>query len=146
MKFSCSVDIDLPRERVIELFDNPHNLQYWQDGLVSFTHKSGIPGQVGAQSSMIYSNKGRKMEILETLTKYNLPESMHGSYEGSWGKNTMHNYFEVLDEVRTRWRADMEYLEMNGFMMKLMAKLKPSLFRKQSQKWMDQFKAWAESS
>jgi hypothetical protein len=43
MKFSRSVDINLSRQRVIELFDNPDNMQYWQDGFVSFDHIAVLP-------------------------------------------------------------------------------------------------------
>jgi hypothetical protein len=33
MNYTCEVVIDLPRDRVIELFDNPQNLTKWQPGL-----------------------------------------------------------------------------------------------------------------
>ncbi|MEM7797967.1 MAG: SRPBCC family protein [Chloroflexota bacterium] len=35
MKYSTEVVIDLPRERVIELFDNTENMYKWQNGLKS---------------------------------------------------------------------------------------------------------------
>jgi len=145
MKFSCSVDIDKSRDEVVKLFDNPDNMRHWQDGFISFTPQTGTPGKVGAQSLIKYDIKGRKMDLLETITRNNLPEEMHGSYEGDFGKNTMHNYFEVLRSDKTRWRSELEYVKMNGFVMRAMAKVMPGMFRKQTQKWMDQFKAFAES-
>lgn len=145
MKFSCSVDIDKSRDEVVRLFDNPDNMRHWQDGFISFTPQSGTAGKVGAQSLIKYDIKGRKMDLLETVTKNNLPQEMHGTYEGDFGKNTMHNYFKVVGPNRTRWISDLEYQEMNGFIMKTMAKLMPSMFRKQTQKWMDQFKVFAEN-
>ena len=144
MKFRCSVDIDLSRDKVVELFDNPDNMQHWQDGFVSFEHISGTPGEVGAQSHVTYDMRGKKMVLLETVTVKNLPNAFHGTYQGDFGKNTMHNYFEVLDPNKTRWRAELDYIQMNGFMMKMMARLMPGMFRKQTQKWMDQFKEWSE--
>jgi len=36
MKYS--VEIDLPRDRVIELFDDADNMVKWQSGLQSFEH------------------------------------------------------------------------------------------------------------
>ncbi|MFQ5507583.1 MAG: SRPBCC family protein [Planctomycetota bacterium] len=51
--YTVEVDIDLPRERVIELFDNADNLYKWQPGLQSFEHLSGEPGQPGASSRMV---------------------------------------------------------------------------------------------
>jgi len=146
MKFTCSVDIDLPRSKVIELFDNPENMGNWQDGFISFEHKSGKAGEVGAQSIVTYEIRGRKMELLETITSRKLPEEFHGTYEGDFGKNTMNNYFTKLDPVKTRWKAEVEYLETRGFVMKMMSLVMPGMFRKQTQKWMDQFKDWSEST
>lgn len=146
MKFTCSVDIDLPRDSVVKIFDNPENMQYWQDGFISYEPKSGKIGQTGAQSIVKYDIKGRKMTLLETVTLRNLPDEFHGSYEGDYGKNTMNNYFEILDNNKTRWRSEVEYIEMNHFMMKIMAKLMPSMFKKQTQKWMDQFKVFSETA
>jgi len=144
MKFSCSVDIDLPRDTVVKIFDNPDNMQYWQDGFISLEHKSGEPGQPGSESIIKYDIKGRKMELLETISVKNLPAEFHGTYQGDYGKNTMHNYFEVLGPSKTRWRSEVDYIEMNHIMMKVMAKLMPTMFRKQTQKWLDQFKEFAE--
>ena len=48
--YTVAIEIDLPRDRVIELFDNPDNLFKWQTGLQSFDHLSGEPGQPGAKS------------------------------------------------------------------------------------------------
>ena len=58
MKFTCQVDINLPIKKVIELFDNPDNMKHWQDGLVSFKHLSGRPGEVGAKSRGDVGNPG----------------------------------------------------------------------------------------
>jgi len=141
MKFSCKVDIDLPRERVVELFDNPDNMQHWQDDFISFEQLAGDSGSVGATAKVTY----KRVVLTETIIENNLPESFHGSYEGSWGKNLMKNYFDVLDSGTTRWRSEVDYLEMNGLVMKLMKTLMPNMFRKQTQKWMDQFKVFAEN-
>lgn len=144
--FTCTVDIDLPRTRVIELFDNPDNMKHWQDGFESFEHVAGNPGEPGAQSIVRYNMKGRKFELLETVIKRELPKQFHGTYEGHWGKNSMNNYFEELSPERTRWRAELEYTEVNSLMMKLMGFFMPGMFKRQTQKWLDQFKAFAEGN
>ena len=43
-KFTGSVVIDLPIEKVIELFDNPENIKDWQDGFVARRPISGTEG------------------------------------------------------------------------------------------------------
>ncbi len=49
MKYTCELIVNLPRQRMIELFDNPDNMHKWQPGLVSFEHLSGESGQPGAK-------------------------------------------------------------------------------------------------
>ena len=41
MKYSVVCDINLPRDKVIELFDNPDNLPKWMDRLAKFERLSG---------------------------------------------------------------------------------------------------------
>ena len=53
MKCECEVIIDLPRERMIELFDNPENLPEWQEGLNVFERFEGEEGQPGAKTRML---------------------------------------------------------------------------------------------
>ncbi|MCS5559524.1 MAG: hypothetical protein NZ738_08995 [Oceanospirillaceae bacterium] len=52
MKYIVSMDINLPRARMLELFVSTENMFKWQDCLVSFDHVSGDPRQVGAESRM----------------------------------------------------------------------------------------------
>jgi len=140
MKFSCKVEIELPRDIVVQLFDNPDNMPYWQDDFIAFEHISGTPGQEGSTAKVIY----KRVELLETVLENDLPNAFHGSYEGSWGKNLMNNYFEETGRQSTIWKAEVEYIAMENIMMKIMGRFFPGMFRKQTQKWMDQFKVFAE--
>lgn len=143
-KFQCSVEIDRPLDRVVELFDNPDNLAEWQDGFVSYTNDSGEPGQAGAKSTFIYEGKGGRMELIETIIKNDLPREFVGEYWHKHMTNTMRYWFEPISETRTRYNSEVEYTELRGYMIKIMAALFPGMFRKQVQKWMDQFKAFVE--
>ena len=44
MKYTCEITIDLPRERVVEIFDDSEKLPKWMPGLKRFEHLSGDPG------------------------------------------------------------------------------------------------------
>ena len=61
MKYSSELDIELPRQRVIELFDDPENLPKWQPGLRSFELVDGEEGQPGAKSRLVYDMDGRRV-------------------------------------------------------------------------------------
>jgi len=59
VKYTCEIIINKPVTEVVRLFDNPENLKKWMEGLESFTHISGIPGEEGAKSKLdLYLAKG----------------------------------------------------------------------------------------
>ncbi len=143
MKYTVEIDINLPRTKVIALFDNPDNLQKWMPNLVSFTHLSGEPGQVGAQSKFVLQQGSKTCELIETITARNLPEQFDGTYEtdGMW--NEVQNVFVDIDNTKTRWIAHTEF-KSDKFMMKLIMLIMPGAFRKESLRFMESFKNFAE--
>jgi len=144
MKYSCTIDIHLPRERVIALFDDPHNLKRWQPTLRSFEHLDGTAGQVGARSKLTYRKGERDMVMTETVTVRNLPERFVGTYtmDGVW--NTVDNQFTAVDADTTRWDADVEFKFSNPFLT-FIGWVVPGMFKKQTQKFMQLFKDFAEN-
>lgn len=144
MKFTCEVIINLPIDKVIALFDDPNNLSKWMEGLQSFEHLSGTSGQPGARSKLTFINRGRQMVLFETVTVRNLPHEFSGTYEANGVFNTVKNHFEKIDDSHTRYRTENEF-RFSGF-MKLIAFLWPGAFKKQSMKFLTDFKNFAESA
>ena len=118
MKYSIEIIINLPREEVIEKMDNPDNLKHWQKGK-------------------------RDMTLIETILKRNFPEEFHATYDTKGVHNIQNNYFEELDDIRTKWISESEF-QFSGSGMKLMGWLMPGAFKKQSKKYMNDFKNFAE--
>jgi hypothetical protein len=141
--YTVAIEIALPRDRVIELFDNPDNLFKWQTGLQSFEHISGERGQPGAKSKLVYVQGKHRIELIETVTERNLPEEFNGTYEWKGGKNTLRNRFIELGPSRTRWESTCAY-EFSSLMLKLMGLLFPGMFRKQNLMFLENFKRFAE--
>jgi len=144
MRYTLEIEIGLPRNRVIELFDNHENLKYWQAGFVSFEPMDGTAGQPGAKSRLRYLMGKREVELIETVTLRNLPDEFTGTYEtrGMW--NSVRNRFQVVDENTTRWRSEIEF-RATDFMMKAVIAVMPGAFRKRSYLMMQNFKQWAET-
>ena len=142
MKYTCELTLNVPRARVIELFDNAANLKRWQPDLISFEPVSGTPGQPGAKSRLVYQMGSRRIEMIETLTVRNLPDEFSGTYESSGVHNTVENRFRERDG-QTDWDMTIEF-QFTGF-MRFMAWLMPGMFKKMTQKMMGQFKTFAES-
>jgi len=143
MKYSLEFKIHKPMDRVIELFDSVDNLKKWQPELLSFEHLTGEPGKVGAKSKLLYKTGKKEFEMIETLLVKNLPEEFTGTYETRGMKTRVKNKFEKIDENSTKWIVENEF-QLNGF-MKIMAFIMPGAFKKQSFKFMERFKTFAES-
>lgn len=143
MKYTCEIEIGLPVSRVVELFDSVENLKKWQPGFVSFEPISGMTGQVGAKSLLRYKMGKREIEMIETITVKNLPHEFSGTYEAKGVWNEAKNFFIPLDEHRTLYKSENEF-RFSGF-MKLIGLLMPGSFKKQSMKYLELFKKFAES-
>ena len=144
MKHKGSVDIHQACEKVVELFLNPNHLKEYQDGFVKKELISGKPNEKGSVSKMYYQYGKRDMILTETITSNQLPESFEATYEHKHMDNTMKCTFIPLSENKTRYEYEFEYTRMDWVMPKLIAILFPGVYRKQGDKWMKQFKEFAE--
>ena len=144
MKYSSEIEINLPVSKVVELFDNPENLKYWQPGLKSFEHISGTPGQPGAKSKLVFQMGSREIVMIETITVRNLPQEFSGTYEAPGVFNIVKNYFVSIDDDTTKYISEQEF-QFKG-MMKIMGWLMPGMFKKQSLDFLQKFKSFAEAA
>jgi hypothetical protein len=143
MKYSNEIVVDLPRDEFIKKMDAPENMKHWQRGLIAYEQLSQKPGQEGSRMSLSYQMGKREMVMVETIIKRNLPEEMHTTYDAKGVHNIQKNYFREEDG-KTRWISESEF-QFSGFGMKLMGFLMPSAFKKQSLKYMEDFKNFAEN-
>ena len=145
MKFTCTAEINLPINKVVDLYSNTDNLRKWQDGFVSKELISGSAGQPNAKSRIIMTFRNKKMELIETIQSNNLPEKITALYEHAHMVNTMTSRFQLINDNKTEFNMDIHYTRFIGFMPKLMSLIMPGAFKKQTQKMVDSFKTFAES-
>lgn len=144
MKYTSEILIDSPRSKVIVLFDNPDNMKYWQKGFKSLEHISGQPGKAGAKSKLKYEMGKRSVEMIETITERNLPETFHATYETKGVYNSQKNYFKEEGD-KTRWISEAEF-QCSGFMKIIAFFFGAFVFKKQSMDYMNDFKSLAEGN
>ncbi len=144
MKYSVEIEINKPIHKVIELFDNPSNMSKWMEGLQSIEPISGTPGQPGAKSRLNFKMGKREIEMIETVTTRDLPNEYNGTYEAKGVFNIVKNKFIPVSDTKTRYITEQEF-QFQGF-MKLMGLLMPGVFKKQSLKYLTDFKNFAERS
>jgi hypothetical protein len=152
MKYTVSIEIALPRERVAQLLADPAHLPKWLHGLVLHEPLRGVHGQVGTESRVVMRMGQQKMEGTETITRRE-PADLHGIpsdsvvhfereivAEGMW--NAAHERLTEAGPGTTLWESENEY--RFGLPMRLVAPFLRGAFRKQSLQHMQDFKAFAE--
>jgi uncharacterized membrane protein len=143
MKYTNEVVINKPIEKVVELFDNPDNMSKWMEGLLSFEPLSGKPGQPGAKSRLKFKMGRREIEMIETVVIRNLPDEFTGTYEAKGVYNIVKNRFIKISDNTTKYLSEEEF-QFKG-LMKLMGILMPGAFKKQSLKYLTNFKNFVEN-
>ena len=143
MKYSHEIIIDLPREKVIEIFKNPESGFKWMEGLQSVDLLSGNQGEEGARSKMVFKSKKRTVEMEEKITKVDLPDMMNFVFTAKGVTNWNDNRFDPIDGDKTKW-VQSNVFKFKG-MMNIIAFLMPGAFKKQSLKYMNDFKVYAEN-
>ena len=118
-------------------------MKHWYPGFVSFEPLTGVIGKEGAKSKIIYKMGKREIEMIQTITKSNLPGEIWGTYKtkGIWYE--VKNYFIEIDSNRTKWKSKTE-LRCSGF-MKLISVFMPGMFKKRGYKYLVDFKNFAEN-
>ncbi|GHH43318.1 SRPBCC family protein [Lentzea cavernae] len=153
MKYTVSIQIDQPLEKVAPLLADPAQLPKWLRGLVVHEPISGTHGHVGTTSRVVLETGKQKMEATETITRRE-PVDLHGIPKGGVvhyereivGEGMWSAARERLSEAgphSTLWESENEY-RFSGVLMRVVGLLMPGAFRKQSLRHMQDFKAFAE--
>jgi hypothetical protein len=153
MKYTVSIEIALPLERVAQLLADPAHIPKWLRGVVLHEPLSGMHGQVGTTSRVVMQMGEQKFEAIETITRRE-PLDLHGIPKGSvvyfdreivaegmW--NAVRDRLTEAGPDTTLWVSESEY-RFGGLLMRLVGLLMPDTFRRQSLQHMQDFKAFAE--
>ena len=144
MLYTTEIIVKVPLDEFINKMDNIENMKHWQKGLIATEHLSGIPGELGSKLKLTYKFNGRKMDLIETITKSKFPYEFHATYTTKSMHSIQENYFSKTSEGYTKWISKNEFLPFN-FMMRVMMFLMPNYFKKQSIPYMNDFKNFAEN-
>lgn len=142
MKYSLQIVIELSRQEVFTKLEDPATYSCWQRGLISYKLIGDTVKEVGARTKLKYKMGKREITMMETVTKRVFPKTLHMVYEADKVFNSQKNYFEEEPNETTLWITDSEF-KFSGF-MKIVGFLMPGVFKKQTQKYMEDFKAFAE--
>lgn len=144
MKYTIDININLPREKLIELFDDRDKLSKWQEGLKSITPLEGKAGAEGSTSRMVYAGRKGDLVITETIKKRDFPEEYRATYTSKGVYNEVTNYFTEPEPGRTLWTM-INIFKFKGIMA-LMAPFMKTAFSSNTLLNMERFKAFAEQN
>lgn len=153
VRYTVSIEVALPRERVLQLLADPAHLPKWLRGLVLHEPLEGTHGQVGTTSRVVMRVGEREVEATETITRRE-PADLRGVpadsvvhyereivAEGVW--NAARERLTEVGPRTTLWASENEY-RFSGLAMRLAAPFLRGVLRTQSQQHMRDFRAFAE--
>ncbi|MFD2796886.1 SRPBCC family protein [Promicromonospora vindobonensis] len=153
MKYTNSIEIALPREKVAQLLADPAHLPMWLRGMVLHEPVKGVHGHLGTTSRVVMQSGKRTIELTEMITRrdpadlHAIPEEVVVHFDretvgaGMW--SVVRDRLTDADPETTLWVSESEY-RFSNLLMRLMGLLMPGAFHKQSQQHMEDFKAFAE--
>lgn len=144
MKYTSEIIINRPIEKILPLFDNPDNMFKWMEGLKKITPLTKQQGHVGSRMEMYFELGKRKLHIIETILEKNLPQSMCCKYTSFGMENLVHIHFEPIHDNQTKYWTENTF-KFKGIFF-LMKYFFSNMFKKQSYKYLTDFKSFAENN
>lgn len=153
MKYTNSIEIAVPRQRVAQLLADPALIPMWLRGIMLHEPVDGMHGQVGTTSRVVMQSGKREMECTETITRREpadlsqIPDGVVVHFDreivgpGMW--SVVRDRLTETSPATTLWESESEY-RFSSLLMRLVGLLMPGAFHKQSQQHMQDFKAFAE--
>lgn len=94
MRIQHEVEINKPLKEVYAAFRDPDNMPRWLQGLRRTEQVRGQPGEVGAVTKQIYLERGRLVEMIETITAHEPERFFAGRLETPGMRSTLRVDFE----------------------------------------------------
>jgi uncharacterized membrane protein len=136
------IEIDRPVSDVYQQFSNQDNLPRWITGLQRIEQLEGTPGEVGSISKHIYLEKGRVIEMIETITAHEPEKRFTGELTTDGMQCTIHvDFVDKGDRTLMRFRSD---FRSQGLVMKLMMPFMKGHIRARQEGDVQKFKALVE--
>ncbi len=153
IRYRIELEINAPRERVVQLLADPEHLSKWLRGLVLHEPLNGVHGHVGTKSRVVLRMDNQEIECIETVTRRE-PVDLHAIPKESvvyFEREIVSKGMSSVQRDRlteagpktTLWTSESEF-RFTGLLMRLVGFFMPSAFRKQSLLHMQDFKAFVE--
>ena len=137
------IEVDRPLKDVYAAFNNPENMPRWLAGLQRTEQISGRAGEVGSKTRQIYLERGRTVELIETMTAHEPMKRMSGNLEGPGMNCAIH--IEFVDKGDRSVVIARTEMQSRSFMMSLMLPFIRGAVRKRQSGDLHRFKKLMEA-
>lgn len=144
LSYTSEIIINKPVTTCFSEIVNLDSMKHWQEGLISIEHISGTPREIGSVMILNYLFGKRKMKLTESVTHRENNSSIHFNFDTKIMHNVQKNTFEVIDETTTKWVSKNQFFPRN-FSARIMLFLIPKAFKKQTKKYLTNFKNYVEN-
>lgn len=141
--FEYQVEIHRPLSEVYRAFKDPDNLPRWLTGLQRTVPVSGTPGEVGSVTKQIYLERGRVVEMIETITAHEPERLFAGTLDAPGMQADMRvDFIDGGDSTTVRFQTD---FNARSFLMRLMLPFMKGAIRKRQAGDLETFKQMVEA-
>ena len=138
-----SITINQAVETVWDKLMNPDNLKFWLTGFVSVEHVSGESGKTGAISKLKFMERGKEMEVMETVTAIK-SNQQYSFTMTSTAFNAETDIRLISFGTRTEMIQTVQFFPKQ-FMMKLLMPLLKRTMKKRMENELIRFKNFVEN-
>lgn len=142
MRYTLQIKIDRSIGEIGKLLHGSYKRKTWMPNLKSITAIQGQPGETNSRTKLIFQAGNRELIVIETITVNEFPDKIAGYYEMQGSVNHINNQFVDLNGKHTLLISE-QCFELRGA-KRLLAWVRPDIFRKQSMQHMEQFKKYIE--
>ena len=139
MKYTQEIIINLPIEKVLQIFYNPASQEYSHPDLAGSELISGKAGEEGAVTKLKFKN----FDFIETITKKSSPAEFVAEYKTSGLEQTVKNSFIESGPDKTIYRREIDS-RPKSLMLKTIALIAPGFYKNQTYKYLEKIKEFAE--
>ncbi|PCI86773.1 MAG: hypothetical protein COB24_08460 [Hyphomicrobiales bacterium] len=140
MKFRTEIIIASSLHEVTKLFADQDNNQYWQSTFVHMQRHNFD----ASRSLQFFKINGRIIEVNIQVVEDNLPLNYRVYCEMQGLAQKVNHIFSACSQHETKWVMESEFIA-ESLIVKIFMLLLPSMFKKQSRVFVQDFKNFAEN-
>jgi len=142
VKYDAQTSVNLPLSETFTLFNDIEKTKEWIPEIQSITPVKETPDIIGSQHKMVIQNEGTAMEMLETVTDYQVNKKVVLEFDADMMSKTDQYTFAEKDGNTTI--SHQSAIKAKGYINRCFFAFLKGSFKKIDQGSLDNFKKYAE--